>query len=514
MKKFEEIIEKNVNKIFIVIFLLFAIILLYKIGLIPQGLHVDEAGMAFDAISIITNGTDRYLNQLPVYLVNFGGGQSSLYAYLTSVLVGIFGFSITIIRLPSVMITLISLIAIYKLIKDNVGKKEALVISFIYAIVPFNIMKTRWALDAYLLAPMFIISIFSLLYAINKCKYRYFIIAGICFGLTLYTYAISYIIIPIMLGIVLLYYLYIKEIDLKQIILFGIPLFILALPLLLMVGYNSGIISKINLPLFKIPDLWWYRGAEVSFSNISQNINEIFEVIFVKDFLNYNAIEKFGTLYYISIPFVIFGFIFTLCDSINILKRKDKSVDIIFMVSFVVIFIVSLCLEEVNINKINAIYIPLIYFMAKGIWFLCNRFKKTYIIVILIYLLELIMFLNYYFGEFANQKLYLFEENILYAIEFAEKQEKENIYVEQSLNQTYIYTVLASKTKTEDFAKTYKLDNYYRVCEYSNYKFYFPSQIDKNGIYIIKYNENLINILKENGFKEEAFEEFKVLYFK
>ena len=176
MKKFEEIIEKNVNKIFIVIFLLFAIILLYKIGLIPQGLHVDEAGMAFDAISIITNGTDRYLNQLPVYLVNFGGGHSSLYAYLTSVLVGIFGFSITIIRLPSVMITLISLIAIYKLIKDNVGKKEALVISFIYAIVPFNIMKTRWALDAYLLAPMFIISIFSLLYAINKCKYRYFII--------------------------------------------------------------------------------------------------------------------------------------------------------------------------------------------------------------------------------------------------------------------------------------------------------------------------------------------------
>lgn len=87
MKKFEEIIEKNVNKIFIVIFILFAIILLYKIGLIPQGLHVDEAGMAFDAISIITNGTDRYLNQLPVYLVNFGGGQSSLYAYLTSVLV-------------------------------------------------------------------------------------------------------------------------------------------------------------------------------------------------------------------------------------------------------------------------------------------------------------------------------------------------------------------------------------------------------------------------------------------
>ena len=512
MKKIEEFVKNNTNKIFCIMFIIFSVILLYKIGVVPKGLHVDEAGMAFDALSLISNGTDRYQNQLPVYLVNFGGGQSALYAYLTSVLVGIFGFSIAIIRIPSVIITLISLIAIYKLIKENVGNVEALLISFIYIIIPFNIMKSRWALDAYLFAPMLVISIYWLLHAINKCKYRYFVIAGIFFGLTLYTYAISYIIIPIMLFIVLIYYLYIKEINFKQILVFVIPLFLLALPLLLMVGYNSEIIPKINLPLFKIPDLWWYRGAEVSFSNISKNINEIFKIIFVKDFLDYNAIEEFGTIYYISIPFVIFGIIFTICDIINVLKRKEKSVDVIFIISFVVIFIVSLCLEEVNINKINAIYIPIVYFIAKGIWFLCNRFKKTYIIIILIYLIELIMFLNYYFGEYADKKLYLFEENIIYATEFAEELNKENIYVEQSLNQTYIYTVLASETKTQDFVETYKLDEYYRVYEYSNYKFYFPNEIDKNGVYIIKYDENLINVLKENGYKEKEFEEFKVLY--
>ena len=35
MKKFEEFVEKNVNKIFIVIFFLFTIFLLYKIGVVP-----------------------------------------------------------------------------------------------------------------------------------------------------------------------------------------------------------------------------------------------------------------------------------------------------------------------------------------------------------------------------------------------------------------------------------------------------------------------------------------------
>lgn len=87
MSKIEGFIEKNSNKIFVIIFIIFAFILLYKLGSVPRGIHVDEAGMAFDAISIAQNGTDRYLNKLPVYLINFGGGQSALYAYLTSIFV-------------------------------------------------------------------------------------------------------------------------------------------------------------------------------------------------------------------------------------------------------------------------------------------------------------------------------------------------------------------------------------------------------------------------------------------
>lgn len=516
MKKFEEFVEKNVNKIFIVIFILFTIILLYKIGVVPKGLHVDEAGMAFDAISLITNGTDRYSNQLPVYLINFGGGQSALYAAITSIFVGIFGFGTGIIRLPSVIITLVSLIAMYKLIKNKVGKKEALLISFIYAIVPFNIMKTRWALDAYLFAPMLIIAIYCFINAIDKCEYKYFVISGIVFGLTLYTYIISYIIIPIILAILLVYYLLIKEIDFKQILVLGIPIFLLALPLILMVGYNSGIIPKIKLPLVTIPELWFFRGSEISFSNISINLEIIFEVIFIKDKLGYNAIPAFGTLYYISIPFFIFGLVFAICDFINSIKRKENNIDFVFLIMLVVIFIVSLCIEDININKINALYIPLIYFVAKGIWFLCNKFPKTYIIVIFIYVLELILFLNTYFGEFANTKLYLFEKNILHAIEFAESLNSENVYVENSLNQTYIYTVLGSETNTKEFSKTYKRSGY-SIVAFDKYQFYLEEAhnlYDENWVYVIKNDINLINILEEYGFTKETFEEWNVLYYK
>lgn len=58
------------------IFLLFMLTIFtstFKLGEVPYGLHVDEAGMAYDAISISKYGVDRYLNKFPVYLINYGG---------------------------------------------------------------------------------------------------------------------------------------------------------------------------------------------------------------------------------------------------------------------------------------------------------------------------------------------------------------------------------------------------------------------------------------------------------
>ena len=82
----------------LVIAILSRIILLDKY---PLGLHEDEAGMMYDAYALAEYGTDRYLNDNPVYLVNFGGGQSIMYAGITSVLFKLFGVSTLIARIPS-----------------------------------------------------------------------------------------------------------------------------------------------------------------------------------------------------------------------------------------------------------------------------------------------------------------------------------------------------------------------------------------------------------------------------
>ena len=90
---------------------------LFKLAALPAGLNVDEAGMAYDAYCLANYKTDRYLNHLPVYLINFGGGQSALYAYITSILIKIMGFSIFTIRLPAIVLGIFAIIASYFMVK-------------------------------------------------------------------------------------------------------------------------------------------------------------------------------------------------------------------------------------------------------------------------------------------------------------------------------------------------------------------------------------------------------------
>lgn len=193
ISKIEEFIEKHSNKLFIIICIIFTCTLFFKLGDIPRGVHVDEAGMAYDAISLAENGTDRYLNKFPVYLINFGGGQSALYAYLTAILIKVFGYSQILIRFPSVILSIVGLIFLYKMLKENESYKEALLISFIYAISPWNIMRSRWGLDAYLLASMLIISLYSFINAVNSKKnYRFVISRNFVWTYFIYIYIVIY----------------------------------------------------------------------------------------------------------------------------------------------------------------------------------------------------------------------------------------------------------------------------------------------------------------------------------
>ena len=82
-EKNDNLIDNFINShykiILAVFFILVFITRIYKFGEIPSFIQVDEAGAAYDAYCLAEYGVDRYLNSYPLYLINFGGGQSVLF---------------------------------------------------------------------------------------------------------------------------------------------------------------------------------------------------------------------------------------------------------------------------------------------------------------------------------------------------------------------------------------------------------------------------------------------------
>ena len=509
--------KKQIDKYTIILIIIMLIGIATRIiglGKIPIGINVDEAGTMYDAYTIANYGTDRFGNAYPVYFINYGGGQSALYTYLSALLIKICGFSLTVIRLPALIFSILYMIFGFLLTKDFKNKKLAILVEFLIAICPWHFMQSRWALDCNLLSSMLLISIYTLTKAVKAKSKAIYLLAGVLFGITLYTYALSYIIIPILLLILFVYLLYAKKIKISDIIIFGISLGILAIPLILSLLVNYGIIEEIKLPFISILKMWVFRSGEVNISNIFHNIVVLFKSMFAFDYNDYNSFPIFGTLYYISIPFALFGFI----DSVKTIKKdiKEKSLtlDIIMLANFISVCICNILVES-GINRINAIYISLIYYTAIGIMYVTKNKDKIFKFIITIYIIFYIAFLSYYFVVYGKENKNLsFNNDAVEVVKYIEANEEFDgkiINFRVRAIQPYIYTLIGNKTPPQEFMDTAIIQGG-GIWSYGKYVFY-NNTIDDNMIYVIESDERTKNVLLEQGFKVEKYNErIDILY--
>ena len=101
--KIDTFCDKHYKKIWLVFVVILFITVIFKFGEIPTYIGVDEAGMVYDALNLAEYGTDRYMNSYPLYLTNFGSGQSSLCAYLVVLCIKLFGANMISYRLPTLL---------------------------------------------------------------------------------------------------------------------------------------------------------------------------------------------------------------------------------------------------------------------------------------------------------------------------------------------------------------------------------------------------------------------------
>lgn len=376
------------------------------IGLVPGGLNQDEAFAGYEAYSILTTGKDSFSYPFPVYLNAWGSGMNALETYLMIPFVALFGLKVWAIRMPQVIMAVVSLFYFYKLSKRWFDESTSMWAIFLLAICPWHIMMSRWGLESNL-APAFLLMGFYYFVSAFE-RPRRLLLSALCYGLALYTYAVLWEVLPFVLIVLLAFALWQKRLKLDRYLLgFCVILGVLAMPLVLFLLINYGYLSEIVTPLFSVPQLVVARSGEISFANLFSNFKWLCRMILLqKDDYLHSSVDGFGIYYYISDVFLVIG----LCVVIMRALQKDETS--FYILTWVLAGISVGALISVNMNRINLLHIWNVLLIAIGVdscvRFIKNRLPRFRALpcgsMVLVYGVLFILFCKVYFGPY-NQAL-------------------------------------------------------------------------------------------------------------
>ena len=506
------------NKTNIVIFIIFLIgILVRTIGIssFPNGFNCDEASIGYEAYAVSNYGIDRNGNSWPVFLEAWGSGQNALYMYIIMPFVKIFGLTVFAVRLPMAIIGCISLFVMYRLLKECKNQKIAIIGLIFLCICPWHIMKSRYGMESNVFPDLALWATYIFIKGLKSQKSIGIYISAILFGLCAYAYGTSYYFLPIFLISLLLILIKNKKINIVQSVIFLGIIFIISSPIILMLIINTFNLKEIKLGIFTIPRLEENRyeyltvlSSKNVLETILTNFKESALMLFLQnDGFCANALSRYGIIYLFSIPITIIGMINSF--------RKKEDINLIFNIWFIVSFILMFICEP-NINRMNILYFPIIYYTIIGINELDENFKWARFILLFVYMISFVNFqIEYYNTDFTET--FTFVQGVENVIEYTQKIEADKIYFEYSFKEPYIYVLFYNKEDPNEFYITVKYKNgmkqFNSVMGFNNYIFSMPEKLDEsqNDAYIIRKSKEDNYEINENIWYKVYIDDFVVI---
>lgn len=436
--------------LFVIAFLLRA----YRIGELPDVLHTDEAGIGYNAWCLANFGVDRYLNEFPIYLQNYDAGQSPLYTYCLVLLFKLFPgakMTLELIRIPALFSSMLAVICMAKMLgMIFANKKITIAGTALMTFCPYFIMSGRYALDCNMMLGISILAITLLIQYLQKPTWSSLLWCGGGFALVLYTYALSCIVLFIFLVVFSLYMLYTKKINIGRLLIFALEICVLGLPIILFV-----ICLVFKLPGFRflgihILPIASGRVKELAATGFWDNFFDCIKITLTRDFYIFDAVDKFYTMYVISIPFIVVGFVWALTDFVKALLHRCFVFSAIFVLYAIAVLVTIGFANSGVIYRANAIFVCYVYFCIVGIrvtLHFLHRYRRAFgIAVCICYMIWTAVFIRYYFGVYSVayahpypyfQFLYFIpdREALAYVIE---RQDVDRMYID-GLNEEYLY---------------------------------------------------------------------------
>lgn len=487
----KDFFKKNSYKIILIFILIIgSLVRIYNIGGMPNGLNIDEASSGYDAFSILKYGVDRNGNSFPVVLYAWGSGQSILYSIIMIPFVAICGLTEFAIRAPMAIIGVVSVFLMYYLLKNIFeNKKIAIVGTLFFAICPWHIMKSRWGMECNLFPDLILFSVLLLVLGLRNKKKFLQVLAFVMLGISSYSYATSYLFLPIFVIITLGYLIYKKEISVKRAICYLGIVFVISIPLIIYLFINTFDLNQFSVLGITIPRMKMNRYEEIStvfsgnlFENCVDNLLSLVRLLILQyDELNWNALPSYGLYYSVSIIFLIIGI---RVAKIKYNKNIYSQIMNIWMISSIVVG--AFC--KININRINIIMIPCVYYIILGIYEVFEKYKTMIPCILIIYIVLFVCFIQDYRNQDFNE-YFTFNSGLKDVVEYCENSSCENVYCYYSFKEPFIYFMFYSEYDVNDYLNTVQYfdenGTFDNVKSFGKYRFYLPEKNEKNMLIIV-----------------------------
>lgn len=498
---------------------------IYKFGQIPGGINQDEAMAAVDAYALANYGTDRFGMSYPVHFTAWGYGQMSvLLSYLMIPFMKIWGLSVITARLPMLITSIAGALFLFLLIKQVVGNRAGLIVLFLTVINPWHFMQSRWSLDCNIFPHLFIIGLFFLNKGVRKNVYLY--VSMFFFAMCMYSYGVSFYIVPFFLMTVCIILNIMKKVTIGRSLMLAVTYFFFSWPIYLtmlinFIGGKTIHFFKLTIPFFadsiRSGDIIFF--CEHPWQQLKSNLHSLIHVVFVQggDYL-WNALDNYGTLYWCTIPFVLVGLV--VCILKIKTKEKVKYSYIFFLLYWFFALLLGVFIANVNVNRINIVFYAQLILAAVGIDYILEKRKTLFVPVFVIYVYMTILFSKQYFQVYAREIEGVFFADFIQAIEDAQDFESDRYYIalaseyDEAANCAEILTLYAQKMDSQYFqGKTDKFIGR-EIAYKERYYYRIPSDEeisqDIDTVYVLRNNQR--ERFDENEYTIKEYGGFLLIY--
>lgn len=468
------------------ILLIAACLRIYNLSHVPPSPSLDEVSIGYNAYSILHTGKDEYGHVFPMLLRAYDDYRPALYVYLTIPFVSVFGLTAIAVRFPSVLLSLITVIAAFGIGK-MIGKKyfsfEWLghIAALLLVISPWHIYISRLGHEANLGLALTAVGIYFFLKAVVEGKRFSWILSAFFMALSVHGYQSEKIVSPLLMAFgAMLFWKDMLKAKREIIIAIFIGAFI-ALPAMIATVSPEGMVRFRGTSAFSsdAPIIFLatrrYIQAQMKGDRLGMFMSSkyiAYASVFAQNYVSHfspiwlftggsreaHKVPGLGLMYLWEAPFLLLG-LWAVMRS-----KVPKKVSLFIVLSLLIAPIPASVTTQAPHAMRSYTFLPMIQLVeAIGFWDIVRRLTKSEkwslsIVVSLFLAISAVLFWNGYFVRFPREQSDSFEYALAPALQFAKTQEMKYERIEfshqGSLYQSYMFFLFYSRFDPSEYLRS------------------------------------------------------------